>query len=56
LEQKLDMLDEQDAKTDMAYRLARNDWHEGWDSAQEDLLEELQSTLLVYGISEADLF
>lgn len=33
----------------MLYRLRRNEWHEGWDTAQKYLLEKLQCKLLVYG-------
>jgi len=33
----------------MLYRLRRNEWHQGWDTAQKDLLEKLQGKLVVYG-------
>lgn len=49
LEQQLDELDEKDAGTTMKYRLARNDWKEGWDRTQEDLQDELQKRLVEYG-------
>ena len=47
----LDALDiaDSDNATGMLYRLRRNEWREGWDTAQKDLLEKLQAKLLVYG-------
>lgn len=47
----LDDLDISDSDSDkgMLYRLRRNEWHEGWDTAQKDLLEKLQRRLVIYG-------
>jgi len=44
----LDVVDSHE-NSGMLYRLRRNEWHEGWDTAQKDLLEKLQCKLLVYG-------
>jgi len=44
----LDIVDSHE-NSGMLYRLRRNEWHEGWDTAQKDLLEKLQCKLLVYG-------
>lgn len=33
----------------MLYRLRRNEWYEGWDTAQKDLLDKLRAKLLEYG-------
>jgi hypothetical protein len=50
LEKELDDLDISDANNpDMAYRLRRNEWYEGWDTTQRDLLEKLRTKLLEYG-------
>jgi hypothetical protein len=50
IEKKLDDLDISDAKDpNMVYRLRRNEWYEGWDTAQRDLLEKLRTKLSEYG-------
>lgn len=33
----------------MHYRLKRNEWHKGWDSAKKDLLDVLRKKVLQYG-------
>ncbi|EPE24167.1 hypothetical protein GLAREA_08017 [Glarea lozoyensis ATCC 20868] len=49
IHQKLDELDLADSNSeDMRYRLKRNEWHEGWDCAQKDLLESLRVKLIQY--------
>lgn len=49
---ELDQLDVADSDEDggTLYRLRRNEWYEGWDRTQKDLLEKLQEKLSVYGI------
>ena len=47
---ELDDLDLSDARNGgMLYRLRRNEWYEGLDRTQKDLLEKLQEKLVVYG-------
>ncbi|KAH8751027.1 hypothetical protein BGZ57DRAFT_959075 [Hyaloscypha finlandica] len=49
LERELDLLDTHDAESpDFKHRLRRSEWHEGWDSAQKNLLNELKMKLLEY--------
>ncbi|CZR54213.1 uncharacterized protein PAC_04096 [Phialocephala subalpina] len=49
LEQQLDELDKADAKDPARlYRLRRNEWREGWDTAQKDILEEMHRKLVEY--------
>jgi hypothetical protein len=51
IEKELDTLDEDDSKDkNMLYRLRRNEWKEGWDTAQKDLLKKLRKKLCQYGI------
>jgi len=50
LESKLDELDKADAgNEDTLYRLRRNEWKEGWDTAQKEILEEMRQKLMEYG-------
>jgi hypothetical protein len=50
IQKELDKLDQADAENkDMLYRLRRNEWREGWDTAQKDLLDKLRTKLLEYG-------
>jgi hypothetical protein len=50
IQKELEILDQADAENkDMLYRLRRNEWHEGWDTAQKDLLDKLRTKLLEYG-------
>jgi hypothetical protein len=50
IEKDLDILDQTDSKNkDMLYRLRRNEWYEGWDTGQKDLLDKLKTKLLEYG-------
>ena len=52
LERELDLLDTHDAESpDFKHRLRRSEWHEGWDSEQKNLLNELKMKLLEYGES-----
>jgi hypothetical protein len=54
LEKELDALDIHDSVTQgMLYRLRRNEWYEGWDPAQKDLLEKLRLKLSEYGLRSA---
>ncbi|KAF8850126.1 hypothetical protein BDZ45DRAFT_207642 [Acephala macrosclerotiorum] len=49
LEQQLDELDKADAEDPARlYRLRRNEWREGWDTAQKDILEEMHRKLVEY--------
>jgi hypothetical protein len=53
IQKELDILDQADAENkDKLYRLRRNEWHEGWDTAQKDLLDKLRTKLLEYGKSD----
>lgn len=54
---ELDELDISDSneKEGMLYRLRRNEWVEGWDRTQKDLVEKLQNKILVYGKLPEDL-
>lgn len=50
LEEQLSETDTADSKTEsMHYRLKRNEFHEGWDRSQKDLIDKLRITLLQYG-------
>ena len=50
IEKELDSLDQSDANDkNMQYRLRRNEWYEGWDTKQKDLLDKLRAKLLEYG-------
>jgi len=51
LQQKLAMLDESDASPGSrnTWRLRAASYEDGWDSAQRDLLKELQEKLIAYG-------
>jgi len=50
IQKELDKLDHADAENnDMLYRLRRNEWYEGWDTTQKDLLDKLRAKLLEYG-------
>lgn len=46
---ELDELDISDSEGGMLYRLRRNEWYEGLDRTQKDLLEKLQGKILIYG-------
>ncbi|KAG9237275.1 hypothetical protein BJ875DRAFT_521129 [Amylocarpus encephaloides] len=50
ISKELDILDlsDSDEKNGLLYRLRRNEWHEGWDRTQKDLLENLQKKLSIY--------
>ena len=50
LEKELDALDEADSNAFTRYRLRRNEFHEGWDSKQKELLEKLKGKLVEYGM------
>lgn len=55
LEKQLDELDLSDSntgpdsETDYRYRLRINEWHEGWDRKQKDLIQTLKEKLSEYG-------
>jgi hypothetical protein len=50
IEKQLDAMDESDVKDEkMHYRLHTNNWKEGGDTTQNDLLEELRRKLSEYG-------
>jgi hypothetical protein len=50
IQKELDTLDQCDAEDEsMHYRLRRNEWYDGWDKAQKDLLDKLRTKLLEYG-------
>jgi hypothetical protein len=50
IEKQLDELDISDSKSKcMRYRLHQNEWHEGWDTTQKDLLKKLRTKLIIYG-------
>ena len=52
IEKDLEELDLKDAtQPNMLYRLRRNEWKDGWDTAQKDLLEKLRLRLLEYGMT-----
>jgi hypothetical protein len=51
IKQDLDALDTADSQSEkLKYRLKRNEWCEGWDRAQKDLLENLRVKLVQYGM------
>ena len=50
LEKELDALDEADSNTFTRYRLRRNEFNEGWDPKQKELLEKLKRKLVEYGM------
>ncbi len=50
LEQQLEELDKADAENPKRlYRLRRNEWREGWDTAQKDILEQMHRKQVDYG-------
>lgn len=55
IEKQLDDLDKSDSETgptskiDLRYRLTRNEWYEGWNPAQKNLLDTFKAKLLEYG-------
>ncbi|RDW87356.1 hypothetical protein BP5796_03050 [Coleophoma crateriformis] len=52
IEKELDLLDVSDSKNEeMHWRLRKNEWYEGWDSGQRELLKKLREKLSLYGIS-----
>ena len=57
LDKELDALDEADSNAFTKYRLRRNEFYDGWDPKQKELLEKLKGKLVEYGMkSFAQLF